>query len=324
MLHRLRGMGFTARVLEAGSGVGGTWYWNRYPGARCDVESVQYSYQFDDELQQEWEWTERYATQPEMLRYANHVADRFDLRRDIQFDTRVKSAAFDEAPGSLGHRDQRRRPRHGDLLHHGHGLPVLAQPAASSRAWTFKGERYHTGYWPHEGVDFTGKRVAIIGTGSSAVQSIPIIAAQAKHLSVFQRTPNYAVPAHNAPLDPEYVRADQGGLPGAAGARQADHDRHRLRLQRPGGAGDAARGAHARVRAALAAWRAVVPRRLQGPDGRPGGQRHGGRVRARQDPRARARPRDRRAAGAQEHHRLQAAVRRHRLLRDLQPAQRRR
>ena len=233
MLHRLRGMGFTARVLEAGSGVGGTWYWNRYPGARCDVESVQYSYQFSDALQQEWEWSERYAAQPEILRYANHVADRFDLRRDIQFDTRVNAAAFDEAAGRWVIETGDGARVDGHLLHHGDRLPVLAEPAAvRGPRDASQGERYHTGHWPHEDVDFTGKRVAVIGTGSSAVQSIPIIAEQAKHLTVFQRTPNYAVPAHNAPLDPEYVQRDQGRLSGAARARQADHDRHRLRLQR--------------------------------------------------------------------------------------------
>jgi cation diffusion facilitator CzcD-associated flavoprotein CzcO len=213
MLHRLRGLGFKARVLEAGSGVGGTWYWNRYPGARCDVESVQYSYQFDDALQQEWEWSERYAAQPELLRYANHVADRFDLRRDIQFNTRVKAAAFDEAQGRW-------------VLETGDGARVTATHCIMATGClsspnlprfegldSFAGDRYHTGYWPKEGVDFTGQRVAIIGTGSSAVQSIPIIAAQARHLTVFQRTPNYAVPAHNARLDPEYVRAIKADYP---------------------------------------------------------------------------------------------------------------
>ena len=153
MLHRLRGMGFKARVLEAGSGVGGTWYWNRYPGARCDVESVQYSYQFDDALQQEWEWTERYAAQPELLRYANHVADRFDLRRDIQFNTRVKAAAFDEAAAAAGWS----RPSDGARVTA--TLSASWRPAACPRPTcpkfegleTFEGDRYHTGNWPHGG-----------------------------------------------------------------------------------------------------------------------------------------------------------------------------
>ncbi len=215
MLHKLRGMGFAARVLEAGSGVGGTWYWNRYPGARCDVESMQYSYQFSDELQQEWVWTERYAAQPEILRYANHVADRFDLRRDIQFDTRVTSAIFDETRGCW-------------VIETGDGAGVsatfciMATGCLSSPnlpdfegIGTFEGAQYHTGNWPHGDVDFSGMRVAVVGTGSSAVQSIPIIAAQAKQLYVFQRTPNYAVPAHNAPLEPGYqrtVKADYAAL----------------------------------------------------------------------------------------------------------------
>ncbi len=215
MLYRSREMGFSAQVFEAGSGVGGTWYWNRYPGARCDVESMEYSYQFSEELQQEWEWTERYAPQPEILQYANHVADRFDLRRDIQFNTRVESAIFDEAAGRW------------NILTSGGGQVsathcVMATGCLSSTNMpdfkgleTFNGAIYHTGEWPHEGVDFTGKQVGIIGTGSSAIQTIPIIAQQARHLTVFQRTPNYAVPAHNAPLDPlvqNNIKADYAGF----------------------------------------------------------------------------------------------------------------
>jgi cyclohexanone monooxygenase len=219
MLHRLRGMGFSARVYELGKGIGGTWFWNRYPGARCDVESMEYSYQFSPELQQEWEWSERYASQPEILRYIEHVADRFDLRRDIQLETRVESAIFDEATGRwtvevtrAGATAQRVVARH----------VVLATGCLSVRNTPkfpglerFHGQSYHTGSWPHEGVSFAGKRVAIIGTGSSAVQSIPIIAEQAAHLFVFQRTPNYSVPARNEPLDPEEVKrvkADYDGL----------------------------------------------------------------------------------------------------------------
>jgi len=215
MLHRLRGMGLTARIFEAGSGVGGTWYWNRYPGARCDVESMEYSFQFSDDLQQQWAWSERYAAQPELLRYANHVADRFDLRRDIALDTRVNAASFDEAAGRW-------------LIETSDGAPtsaafcIMATGCLSSPNTpkfkgleTFAGARYHTGYWPNEPVDFSGQRVAIIGTGSSAMQSIPIIAEQAKHLTVFQRTANYAIPAHNAPIAPEVqqaVKADYAGL----------------------------------------------------------------------------------------------------------------
>ncbi len=205
MLHRLRGLGLTARVFEQGDGVGGTWYWNRYPGARCDVESVQYSYQFSPELQQEWEWTERYATQPEILRYANHVADRFDLRRDIRFETRVTKATFDDKA-------------HAWIVETDKGDRVVARFVITAMGCLsspntpripgleeFAGPTYHTGNWPHEGVDFTGKTVGVIGTGSSAIQSIPMIAQQASHVTVFQRTANYTVPAHNRPLDPAYV-----------------------------------------------------------------------------------------------------------------------
>jgi cation diffusion facilitator CzcD-associated flavoprotein CzcO len=207
MLHRLRGLSLRARVLEAAGGVGGTWYWNRYPGARCDVESTQYSYQFSDALQQEWEWSERYAAQPELLRYAEHVADRFDLRRDIQFNTRVCAAIFEEARSCwtlVGSDGGRTSARFCIMATGCLSSPNLPHFKGLER---FTGARYHTGRWPNAPVDFTGKRVAVIGTGSSAVQSIPIIAAQASRLYVFQRTPNYAIPAHNAPLAADYVRA---------------------------------------------------------------------------------------------------------------------
>lgn len=200
-LYRLRELGLSTRVFEAGDGVGGTWYWNRYPGARCDVESMSYSYSFSPELEQEWQWTEKYPAQPEILRYANHVADRFDLRRDITFDTRVTSAVYDEdrerwtvttdtgevvdtrflimATGCLSHS---KLPE----------VPGLER---------FQGPTYHTAHWPRDGVDFTGRRVAVIGTGSSGVQSIPIIASQAADLTVFQRTPAYSLAAQNRPLE---------------------------------------------------------------------------------------------------------------------------
>ena len=203
MLHRARGMGLSAVVFETGDGVGGTWYWNRYPGARCDVESMEYSYQFDEELQQDWSWSERFAAQPEILRYANHVADRFDLKRDIRFETKVTAAHFDDATGLW-----RVSTDKGDTVAATH--LVMATGCLSSAnvphfegMEEFGGDWYHTGRWPKDGVDFTGKRVAVIGTGSSAIQSIPVIARQAQHLTVFQRTPNYAVPAHNHPVDPE-------------------------------------------------------------------------------------------------------------------------
>ena len=200
-LHRLRGLGLNVGVFEAGSDVGGTWYWNRYPGCRCDVESMEYSYSFSDDLQQEWKWPERYGTQPEILRYVNHVADRFDLRRDIRFNTRVLAGSFDET----ANRWTLETDRHGAI-----SAPYcimatgnLSTPRVPDFPGleNFAGKWYHTGLWPHEGVDFTGQRVGIIGTGSSGVQSIPLIAKQAKHLHVFQRTANFSLPARNAPLE---------------------------------------------------------------------------------------------------------------------------
>jgi len=206
MLHRLRGLKLSVRVYEAGEGVGGTWYWNRYPGARCDVESMDYSYSFSDELQQEWRWTERYSAQPEILKYANHVADRFDLRRDIQFGTRVTAATFDEAASRWTIETDRGDRVTARFCIMATGCLSDAQVPDFEGLERFEGAWYHTGRWPHEGVDFTGRRVGVIGTGSSAIQSIPLIAKQAAHVYVFQRTPNYSMPAHNAPLDPEYER----------------------------------------------------------------------------------------------------------------------
>jgi len=205
LLHRMRGLGLSARVIDAASDVGGTWYWNRYPGARCDVESMQYSYQFDDALQQEWTWSERYSAQPEILDYANHVADRFDLRRDIQFYTYITSARYDEdaAGWTLEDADGERLTAR---------FCVMATGCLSAPNWpkiegleSFAGPTYHTGLWPRETVDFAGQRVAVIGTGSSAIQSIPQIAKQADHVTVFQRTANYAVPAQNRPLEADEV-----------------------------------------------------------------------------------------------------------------------
>ncbi len=206
-LYRLRGIGMTVRVLEAGDGVGGTWYWNRYPGARCDVESIEYSFSFSKELQDDWEWSERYAGQAEILRYLNHVADRFDLRRDIQFNTRVAAAHYHEQ-----HNHWRITTQAGEQVTATYCimatgcLSAARLPDIEGRE-SFQGRMYHTGAWPHEGVDFSGQRVAVIGTGSSAIQSIPVIAEQAAQLYVFQRTPNYSIPARNYPLTPEYKRA---------------------------------------------------------------------------------------------------------------------
>src|SRR5215831_4491632 len=215
MLHRLRGEGFSVRVFEQGSGVGGTWFWNRYPGARCDVESMEYSYQFSDELQQEWEWSERYAAQPEILRYANHVADRFELRRDIEFDTRVAAAAFDEAAARWRIKTAEGAELTARYCIMATGCLSSANVPDLKGLDAFRGRWYHTGHWPHEGVDFSGLKVGVIGTGSSAIQSIPMIAEEAEQLYVFQRTPNYVVPARNAPLARDVqraIKADYAGL----------------------------------------------------------------------------------------------------------------
>ena len=201
MLHRARQQGLTAKVLEAGSDVGGTWYWNRYPGARCDVESLEYSYQFDEALQQDWQWSERYAPQPEILAYCQHVAERFDLRRDMEFHTRVASAHFDEGERRWAVTAEDGRSWEAQFVVMATGCLSMPNIPDIAGADAYTGPIYHTGRWPKEGVDFTGKRVAVIGTGSSGIQSIPLIAKQAKSLTVFQRTPNHSVPAQNKPLD---------------------------------------------------------------------------------------------------------------------------
>ena len=199
-LHKLRTQGLSVRVLEAAPELGGTWYYNRYPGARCDVESVDYCYSFSDELQQEWNWTEKYATQAEILRYLNWVADKLDLRRDIAFNTRVVSAVLDETTLRWTVTTDGGQKLSARFCLMATGPLSDAMTPEFSGLDSFAGEIYHTAAWPHDPVDFTGKRVAVIGTGSSGIQSIPIIAEQAAHLYVFQRTPNYSVPAGNKPL----------------------------------------------------------------------------------------------------------------------------
>lgn len=215
MLYKLREMGFTARVFERGTNVGGTWYWNRYPGARCDVPSLQYSYQFSEELQQKWHWTKKFSDQTEILAYANHVADRFDLRKDMQFNTSIESAVYDEETNTWTVTTNAGEQVTATFC-------IMATGCLSSKNIPnfeglddFEGECYHTGNWPHEGVDFAGKRVGIIGTGSTGIQAIPVIAEQAGHLSVFQRTPQYSVPQRNTPTDPEEetrIKADYRGF----------------------------------------------------------------------------------------------------------------
>ncbi len=229
MVYRLREMGLNVVACEEGDGVGGTWFWNRYPGARCDVESMEYSYEFSEALQQEWNWTERFASQAEILSYANHVADRFDLRPHIRFSTRVESAHFNERSNrwqvttSAGNKLNAR-------------FCIMATGCLSSTNMPsipglddFAGNFYHTGRWPQEGVDFSNRRVGIIGTGSSAIQSIPLVAEQAKSLTVFQRTATYSIPARNEALSASEIaetkanyaqlRADNKKQPAAFGAR---------------------------------------------------------------------------------------------------------
>lgn len=213
MLYRLREQGMRVRVIEAGSSVGGTWYWNRYPGARVDTETMFYSYQFSNELEQEWDWTERYPSQQELHAYARHVADRFDLWPDIQFETSVESAVWSEdaqcwTVAAAG----------GDAITARYcvmatGCLSAANTPKFKGLEDFSGPVYHTARWPEAGVDFTGQRVAVIGTGSSGVQSIPVIAEQAEHLTVFQRTGNYVIPARNRPMEAAEIAGIKANYP---------------------------------------------------------------------------------------------------------------
>ena len=228
-LHRLRGLGLKAKALEAGAGVGGTWYWNRYPGARCDVESLEYSYQFSEALQQDWEWTERYAAQPEILRYLEHVAERFGLKPDIELSTRVQSAHFDEAARRWRLHTSRGADYSARWLVMATGCLSRPNKPTLPGLDRYLGRVLHTGEWPHEGVDFSGQSVGVVGTGSSGIQCIPEIAQQAARLYVFQRTPTYSVPANNGPLDPQLQRRVKAEYPAfrarsnaQAGAAQFD------------------------------------------------------------------------------------------------------
>jgi cation diffusion facilitator CzcD-associated flavoprotein CzcO len=214
MLKSLRDrLGLKARVYEAGETVGGTWYWNRYPGARCDSDAYIYCFTWDKQLLQEWEWTERYPEQPEILRYLEHVAKRHDLKRDIQFNTRVTGAEFDETTNLWTVRADNGEEVTARYLVAAVGSLSATNIPQFKGLETFKGKWYHTSRYPHAGVDFTGKRVAVVGTGATAVQAIPEIAQQAKQLTVFQRTANYCVPARNGKVDPEVAKA-----------RKADYD----------------------------------------------------------------------------------------------------
>ncbi len=215
MLHKARSMGLSAQVVEAGGGVGGTWYYNQYPGARVDIQSMEYSFGFSDELQQAWHWSERYAGQPELLRYANHVADRFGLRSGIKLNTRLAGAAFDETTQRWLSTAESGQAWSARFLVMACGPLSKPNTPAFKGLDSFAGPVYHTARWPHHPVDFTGQRVGLVGTGSSAIQSIPIIAQQATELTVFQRTAAYCVPAHNGPLDISFearIKADYAGF----------------------------------------------------------------------------------------------------------------
>ncbi len=211
-LHRLRGLGLSARVFEQGDGGGGAWFWKRYSGVRCDVESLQYSYSFSEDLDREWTWAERFATQPESLRYINCVAYKFDLRKDVQFDTRVEALIFRDGAGVW-----RVMTRDGEQFMS--RFVITAMGCLSSGKAPdikgledFTGQTLFTGRWPKAGGDLSGKRVCVIGTGSPAIRAIPELAKPADHLTIFQRQANFSVPARNAPLTPERFAEWQGNL----------------------------------------------------------------------------------------------------------------
>ena len=202
-LHRLRGLGLSARVFEAGSDVGGVWYWNRYPGARFDSESYSYGYSFDEALLKDWSWSEQFAAQPETLAYLNHVADRLDLRRDITFGARIKAARFDAKAARWTVTLEDATQASARFLITAVGpLSATVMPSYPGMD-SFRGQAFHTSLWPHEPVDFAGKRVAVIGTGSTGVQTIQEVAKTAAQLTVFQRSPNWCAPLHNRPISPD-------------------------------------------------------------------------------------------------------------------------
>ena len=207
LLYRLRKAGFSTRVFERGGDVGGTWYWNRYPGARCDVESLQYSYSFDEQLQQDWHWPEKFSAQPDILAYANHVADRFNLKKDIEFNIEVKASWFDENLKTWKITTNTGEEINAKYFIMATGCISTTQIPNIKGLSDYVGNTFHTGDWPHEEVDFSGQSIAVIGTGSSGIQSIPVLAKQAKKLTVFQRTPNYSIPSQNEPMTKKYERS---------------------------------------------------------------------------------------------------------------------
>lgn len=207
LLHRLRKQGFSTRCFERGAGVGGTWYWNRYPGARCDVESMQYSYGFDDDLQQEWHWPEKFSSHADIRAYADHVADRFKLKEHIDFETEVTAAHYDEAAQQWKVTTQRGEQVTAKYFVMAGGCISTAQIPRFEGLENYKGKTFHTGRWPHEPVSFAGLRVAVIGTGSSGIQAIPVIAQEAAHLTVFQRQANFSIPSRNHPMTEDYAQS---------------------------------------------------------------------------------------------------------------------
>ena len=207
LLYRLRKAGFSTRVFERGGDVGGTWYWNRYPGARCDVESLQYSYSFDEQLQQDWHWPEKFSAQPDILAYANYVADRFNLKKDIEFNIEVKASWFDENLKTWKITTNTGEEINAQYFIMATGCISTTQIPNIKGLSDYVGNTFHTGDWPHEEVDFSGQSIAVIGTGSSGIQSIPVLAKQAKKLTVFQRTPNYSIPSQNEPMTKKYERS---------------------------------------------------------------------------------------------------------------------
>ena len=207
LLYCLRKAGFSTRVFERGGDVGGTWYWNRYPGARCDVESLQYSYSFDEQLQQDWHWPEKFSAQPDILAYANHVADRFNLKKDIEFNIEVKASWFDENLKTWKITTNTGEEINAQYFIMATGCISTTQIPNIKGLSDYVGNTFHTGDWPHEEVDFSGQSIAVIGTGSSGIQSIPVLAKQAKKLTVFQRTPNYSIPSQNEPMTKKYERS---------------------------------------------------------------------------------------------------------------------
>jgi cyclohexanone monooxygenase len=207
LLHKLREAGLRARAFDTAGDVGGTWYWNRFPGATTDVESMEYSYSFSDEIQQEWKWSSRYASQPELLLYARFVAEKLDLYKDIQLNTGIRSATYDEAGNEWWIETLAGEVFAARFCIMATGILSVPKKPAFKGVDLFEGDQFHTARWPHQPVSFKGKRVGIIGTGSTGIQCIPLIAQEAEHLYVFQRTPNFSIPLRNGPLPPEYERS---------------------------------------------------------------------------------------------------------------------